>query len=96
MTTIRLRAESEAALIEALPWARQDGGWVLATHQWALDVIGPIVTTPGTYDEDFVELTPPITDSRFHANLMLLGGFAPEIPDGLIVTPSNPLREFAA
>lgn len=33
--------------------------------------IGPYVITPGTYDQDGNELTPPVLDNRWHANFWL-------------------------
>lgn len=33
--------------------------------------IGPLVLTPGTYDEEGHELTPPVMDNRYHANFWL-------------------------
>jgi len=33
--------------------------------------IGPYVITPGTYDQDGNELTPPVLDNRWHVNFWL-------------------------
>ena len=33
--------------------------------------LGPLVLTPGTYDEEGNELTPPVMDNRHHANFWL-------------------------
>ena len=33
--------------------------------------IGPYVITPGTYDDEGVEITPPVLDNRFHVNFWL-------------------------
>lgn len=38
-----------------------------------IDVIGPIPTTPGTYDDEGNELTPPVMDNRYHVNLRITG-----------------------
>ena len=36
-----------------------------------LDHIGPVVITPGTYDADGVEITPPVIDNRHHVNMQI-------------------------
>lgn len=33
--------------------------------------LGPYVLTPGTYDEEFNEITPPVLDERHHVNFWL-------------------------
>lgn len=33
--------------------------------------LGPMVLTPGTYDDEGNELTPPVEDSRYHVNFWL-------------------------
>lgn len=92
-----LRAETEAALIAALPFARgpdEDGQpiWLGSGDGYALDLIGPMVTTEGTYDGDGAELTPPVIDQRFHANLRCSAEVAALVPIGLSVEPDSPRR----
>jgi hypothetical protein len=47
------------------------------TGEWAtakgvhINHLGPVVITPGTYDEDGTELTAPIVDTRHHVNIRL-------------------------
>lgn len=59
---------------------------------WAIDEIGPIVTTPGTYDEDGNELTPPIVDDRHHVNLL---GQHPDSWNDHLVIVNSPSRIWA-
>jgi len=47
------------------------------TGEWAtakgvhISPLGPVVITPGTYDEDGTELTAPVMDNRYHVNIRL-------------------------
>ena len=52
---------------EALGWT-SEGVVTTHTHDRAIDEIDSILTLPGTYDEDGVELTPPTYDTRYHVN----------------------------
>ena len=36
-----------------------------------INPLGPVVITPGTYDEDGTELTAPVVDTRHHVNIRL-------------------------
>jgi hypothetical protein len=98
MTTIYLRAATEADMKAALPFAVTDGEWVTYTHDWAIDLIGPMVVTPavmgGTVDEPVI-VTPAVIDTGFHANLSFLRGFSAEIDTAIIITPANPKRRWA-
>lgn len=100
-TDIYLRADTEAELKAALPWAVDDGDWVLASPDHALDLIGPVMTADAVMGEPDPETgepvieTPPVFDTGFHANLRCIGGFAPEIPAELIVRPKHPRRVWA-
>lgn len=84
-------------------WARgqnEDGGgyWITAGDGWALDVIGPVVTTPGQYDDEGEEIAPPVIDGRFHANLRTVSQeIADSVPAGVVVTPEpgTPVRVWA-
>ena len=62
------------------------------TADRAIDEIGAIATTPGTYDEEGVELTPPVWDNRHHVNYQ---GAPIASWDTYRVTPATPRRLFA-
>ena len=98
MTTIYLRAATEAELKAALPFAVRDGEWLAYTHDWAIDLIGPMVVTPavmgGTVDEPVI-VTPAVIDGRYHANLEFLRGFTANIPSAVVITPVSPKRDWA-
>ena len=71
-----LRADTEAAWIEAaisaeiLEYVERPKGTVLRPVKGNnVDVIGPVVITPGEYDEEGNELVAPIVDNRYHVNL---------------------------
>jgi len=72
-TDLYLRADSESALAVAMPWFRREDAWVTASHHHALDLIGPITTTPAILDENGEVVTPAMIDGRYHANLRLFG-----------------------
>ena len=72
--TLRLRADTEAALIDALPMLRgtDDGTpcWLTAGPVCDLDVIGPLALTAPVVDPESGEVvTPAVVDERFHANV---------------------------
>ncbi|MFP5516925.1 MAG: hypothetical protein ACLGJC_28060 [Alphaproteobacteria bacterium] len=73
--TLRLRANTEAALIAALPMLRgedADGApfWLIAGPVCDVDVIGPLALTAPVTDPDSGEVaTPAVVDERFHANI---------------------------
>jgi hypothetical protein len=76
MTT---RADSRAAADEAavgaglmLQRTREDGSTYLVEPATVSRVpVGPVVITPGTYDEEGNDLTAPVIDSRHHDNWLL-------------------------
>ena len=79
------------ASCEALLWASE--GVVSAyTHDRAIDELGPIQLTPGTYDEEGVELTPPVLDTRHHVNFQ---GNPPKEWDEYLVVVNSPSRAWA-
>ncbi len=83
--------ETFVASCETLGWVSE--GIVSAyTHDRAIDEIGPIVATPGTYDEDGTELTAPVIIDLHHVNFQ---GEAPEEWDEYLVEVSSPSRQFA-
>lgn len=73
--TLRLRADDEAALIDALPMLRTvdaDGApcWLAAGPACDVDPIGPLALTAPVVDPDSGEVTEPaVVDERFHANV---------------------------
>lgn len=61
-----------------------------------LDEIGSVIITPGEYDEEFNEITPPVIDDAYHVNLRILD--STEFPSELEpykISVSNPRRIFA-
>eukprot|EP00481_Brizalina_sp_1-RS-2013_P001047 TRINITY_DN2498_c0_g1_i1.p1 TRINITY_DN2498_c0_g1~~TRINITY_DN2498_c0_g1_i1.p1 ORF type:complete len:111 (+),score=3.79 TRINITY_DN2498_c0_g1_i1:101-433(+) len=79
------------ASCEALGWA-SEGVVTHYTHDRAIDEIGPIQTLPGTYDEDGVELTPPVFSIERHINFQ---GTPPVEWDLLLIDVNSPNRTFA-
>lgn len=105
-TDVYLRADTEADLKAALPWALwgeeapegvQAGDWKQGERfRYALSLIGPVVTTSAVMSEDGeTVVTPAVIDTGFHANLRLIDGYSPDIPAEVVVTPSSPSRVFA-
>ena len=104
-------ADAMAPAIEAIEHGfdlvRQDENdewqWSLASSRHAFDPIGKVITTPGTYDELGAEITAPVFDPRWHANLRVRADVAKDVfnlltslgaPHGVeIGVPTN--REFA-
>lgn len=84
MIDLTFRATDRAAFIEFVtsvnvesflgPVLIPDGaGDYDADAEIRWDEIGPRVISPGVYDGDGNEITPPVIDSRYHATLRLLG-----------------------
>lgn len=49
----------------------------LIPSEWVrIDEIGPVVKEPGVYDEDGVEITPPVLTPGHHVNLVAYGALA--------------------
>lgn len=101
-TDFCLRAETEADLKAALPWAIDDEGcWVASTLEYDLDLIGPIMTAEPVLGEEDPEtgerevITPPVFDDGFHANLRCIGAFLPDIDPAFIFHPKRPRRVWA-
>lgn len=103
---IYLRAADEQALKDALPFAVYQadvpdgpsaGDWKTSeAGLYVLDPIGPVVTQDAVMDEDGeTVITPAVIDEGFHANLRLVGSYAPDIPAEVITNPSTPSRVFA-
>lgn len=94
MIDLYLRADTEVEMIEALPFARGDEGWLSAGAGFALDVIGPVVITPAVFEGDEIA-TPAVLDNRFHVNLRCSPDIAEQVPMELRVTPEVPYRVWA-
>lgn len=65
----------------------EDGEWQWSTSSMRheFDVIGPAMTAPGTYDEEGNELTAPVFDERWHANLIV----RKEVAEGVLALLLN-------
>ena len=79
------------ASCEALGWA-SEGVVTAYTHDRAIDELGAVQTVPGTYDEDGVELTPPVFSIEYHINFQ---GAPPVEWDLLLIDVNTPNRTFA-
>ncbi len=99
MLDLFLRATSETELKAALPgFVNADGDWITASHQWALDPIGTLVTAPAEVDAVGAVTTPATVDGRFHVNLRLLDdSLLSSVPSGLVIDPAplTPSRVWA-
>lgn len=99
MLDLYLCAATEAELKSALPsFLNEEGAWIISCHQWALDLIGPIITVPEVRDEQGNVMTPTVMDDRFHANLRLLNeSLVHSLPAEIIVSPGprTPHRVWA-
>ena len=90
MIDLYLRADTEAALAEALEFLRDGDEWK-ARPDYSLDLIGPVVTTPAQPDEAGDVVTEAVIDQRFHANLRCEPNIAAQVPDSIIIQPDSPL-----
>lgn len=101
MIDLFLRAGNAGALASACPWLRgmdEETGerfWIHAGPGFAFDPIGPLETASATYDENGEELTPPVIDGRFHANLRCTQEVAAQVPETMLVNPAEPRRVWA-
>ena len=62
------------------------------TQDRAIDEVGCIETTPGVYDEEGNEITPPVMDMCHHVNLI---GEHPVEFDLYLVLVNTPTRQFS-
>jgi hypothetical protein len=62
------------------------------TSDRAIDEVGSIEVTPGAYDEEGNELTPPVMDTRHHVNFI---GEHPAEFDAYLILVNSPYRQFA-
>lgn len=101
MIDLYLRAGNAGALANACPFLRgedpetKERFWISNGEGFALDVIGSITITSGTYSEEGNELTPSVMDDRFHVNLRCTDAIAALVPDTVRVNPKNPTRVWA-
>lgn len=100
MIDLHLRADSADALASECPFMQgvDQAGlpfWRSNGDGWALDIIGPVVTVAGVYDDEGKQLAAPEWDNRFHANLRCDETIAALIPEHLIVVPELPMRGWA-
>lgn len=96
MTVCRLRFPDEATAINVLSTYRQDDAWAAYTHDYALDVIGPVAVSQAVIDTETGEvITPAVVDERFHVNLLVFNGNYPPGIGPYIVTPAHPVQDFA-
>lgn len=59
-------------------WLVEHEGNLVPAEHVRVDELGPVVVTPGTYDEEGVEITPPVMDNWHHVNFRVI---APPPPD---------------
>jgi len=70
-----IRAETKEvwrAYAEEQGWLTNIDGEPVPAEHVRIDTLGPVVITPGTYDEEGNELTPPVMDDWYHVNLRIL------------------------
>ena len=85
-------ATTGMAALDAAGLLDDDDAPLVASHEWAIDVVGTI-TRGGTYDPETGEqLTPPTALSGWHVNYI---GDLPDGWDAYLVTPEQPVRVFA-
>ena len=60
-----------------------------------VDEVGRIVATPGEYDEDGSEITPPILAEGWHVNVASKGELPEELQPFEIEAPATPARVWA-
>lgn len=78
------------AALDAAGLLTDDGAFITASHNHALDVLGPI-QRGGEWDEDGNVIVPPEVLPGWHVN------YRGEVPDEWLqyaVTPENPVRVF--
>ena len=101
LTPVYLRAEDEAAMRAAIPWALDaDGEWQAYGEGWSLSIVGsPLLVREADFgaadpeaDPAPIPDTPAEYDTGFHANLYTGPGFAHDVPDEIVVHPTNPRR----
>lgn len=84
-------AETGMTALEAAGLLTEDGEFITASHNHALDVIGTIFSG-GEWALDDSVITPPTVLDGWHVN------YSGELPEGweeFVVTPEQPVRVFA-
>lgn len=84
-------AETGMTALEAAGLLTEDGEFITASHNHALDVIGTIFSG-GEWALDDSVITPPTVLDGWHVN------YSGELPEGweeFVVTPAQPVRVFA-
>lgn len=98
MNNLYLKAATEQALIDALPFARGidlqgDPYWLSATNEFSLDIIGDLYNDDAVYSEELDErgrhvcISAPTKIPGFHANLRCNDRIRALIPEGVIIMP---------
>jgi len=70
-----IRAETKEvwrSYAEEQGWLTNIDGEPVPAEHVRVDTLGPVVVTPGTYDEEGNELTPPVMDDWYHVNLRII------------------------
>lgn len=84
-------AETGMTALEAAGLLTEDGEFITASHNHALDVIGTI-TRGGEWDDEGNVITAPTVLNGWHVN------YSGELPEGwedYVVEPANPVRVWA-
>lgn len=79
------------AALEAAGLLAEDGEFITASHNHALDVLG-VISRGGEWDEEGRVITAPTALDGWHVN------YAGELPDGweeFVVEPQQPVRVWA-
>lgn len=96
MTPLYLRAETEVAMISALPGYMRSvdqagtGIWCQARRSPRFDlcVLGPVETTPAVIEPlTGAIVTPAVLDTGFHVNLLVSDDVLADIPGSVILDP---------
>lgn len=77
--------------LESAGLLTEDGEYIIASHNHALDVIGTI-SRGGEWDDEGNVITPPTVLDGWHVN------YSGELPEGweeFVVEPENPVRVWA-
>lgn len=92
MIDLHIRTNDVESLISICPFLYGEDNWITSGDGFAFDPIGTVIQEPGIYDEEGNQLTPPIIDERFHANLRCTKEIADQVPESIRVIPDHPVR----
>lgn len=93
LVDVFLRTDTSEALATTCPFlVDEEGRWMISGDGFAFDPIGPVEIEPGVYDDKGGVITPPVVDTRFHANLRCTPEIAVQVPEHIKVFPDNPIR----